>query len=133
MAAFMRLRLGNGGMVRLGGGSWKTALCESDDWQGIDFDDQSWESARPVNEPRTQPWPKQSAFLLRRAFQLLNPVRRARIYATALGAYELYLNGARVGDALLTPESTDFRKRVLYRVYEVTDMLRIGENALGAI
>ena len=70
--------------------------------------------------------------LLRTDFAVAKPVVSARLYATALGAYEAFLNGARVGDALLAPESTDFRQRVLYRVYDVTDLVRAGANVLGA-
>ncbi len=70
--------------------------------------------------------------LLRRDFDVAQPVASARLYATALGAYEAFLNGERVDDALLAPESTDFRHRVLYRVYDVTDLVRTGANVLAA-
>ena len=70
---------------------------------------------------------------LRAGFGLEKPVRRARAYATALGVYELRLNGARVGDQLLAPGWTDYRKRVMYQTYDVTSLLRRGENAVGAI
>lgn len=55
-----------------------------------------------------------------------------RIYATALGLYELTLNGQRVGDALFTPGWTAYRKRLQYQTYDVTRMLRRGANAVGA-
>ena len=57
-------------------------------------------------------------------------VQKARLYLTACGLYEARLNGRRVGDALLTPGSTDYRKRIQYQVYDVTDLLRGGENAM---
>ncbi len=70
---------------------------------------------------------------LRKKFVVSRPVRRATLYATALGVYELHLNGKRVGDHLLAPEWTDYRKRVRYQEYDVTALLRPGENALGAL
>ena len=70
---------------------------------------------------------------LRKTFTVSKPVRRATIYSTALGVYELHLNGARVGSDFLTPGWTDFRSRVQYQTYDVTAQLREGTNALGAI
>ena len=70
---------------------------------------------------------------LRKEFGLEKPVRRARLYATARGLYELSINGARVGDDVLAPGWTDYRKRIQYQSYDVTDLLREGPNALGAI
>ena len=70
---------------------------------------------------------------LRTALRLEGRVRRARLYATARGLYELRLNGARVGDRLLTPGWTDYDRRIQYQTYDVTELLLEGENALGAI
>ena len=52
---------------------------------------------------------------------------------TALGLYELHLNGQRVGDYMLAPEWTDYNKRVRYQAYDVTALVRPGENVLGAL
>ena len=70
---------------------------------------------------------------LRKKFALGRPVRRARLFATALGVYETYLNGARVGDVVLAPGWTDYRRRVHYQTYDVTQQLVEGENVLGAV
>jgi alpha-L-rhamnosidase len=70
---------------------------------------------------------------LRRGFGLEKPVRRARLYATARGVYEISLNGTRVGEDVLAPGWTDYRKRIQYQSYDVTELLREGPNALGAI
>ena len=69
---------------------------------------------------------------LRKGFTLDGAVRRATVYATALGLYELRLNGQRVGDHLLAPEWTDYHRRVQYQTYDVTRLLRSGANAIGA-
>lgn len=64
-----------------------------------------------------------------KAFSLSEPVRCARLYATACGLYEAHLNGQRVGDFQLAPGSTDFRKRIQYQTYDVTALLQ-KENTL---
>ena len=61
------------------------------------------------------------------------PVKSARLYATALGAYEMFLNGKRVGDQVLAPGWTDYRERVVYQAYDVTEQSRKGKNAIGAL
>jgi alpha-L-rhamnosidase len=70
---------------------------------------------------------------LRRAFTVDRPVASARLYVTALGLYEARLNGHRIGDAFLAPGWTDYAKRILYQTYDVTGLLRDGDNALGAL
>src|SRR3712207_1908331 len=70
---------------------------------------------------------------LRKEFRLEKPVSRARLYATALGVYESYVNGERVGEDVLAPGWTDYRKRVQYQTYDVTGLLAEGRNVLGAV
>jgi len=70
---------------------------------------------------------------LRKSFALNKQIRHASLYATALGVYEIHLNGRRVGDHILAPEWTDYRRRIRYQEYDVTSMLRPGDNALGAL
>ncbi len=70
---------------------------------------------------------------LRKAFALSKPIRHAALYATALGVYEIHLNGQKVGDHILAPGWTDYRKRLRYQEYDVTSMLHTGDNALGAL
>ena len=61
-----------------------------------------------------------------------NNIKKARIYATACGLYELTLNGKRVGDFALAPGHTDYRKRVQYQTYDVTDLMKNGANIITA-
>jgi len=70
---------------------------------------------------------------LRSTFEIGKPVTRARLHISALGVYEPYLNGRRVGDDHLAPGWTDYRKRVQYQTFDVTDQLAVGRNCLGAI
>lgn len=108
-------------------------------WQACGPDGH-WQSARVVAGNGDAPWgrlvaptPPAPCPHLRRSFLLEAPVARARLYASALGLYELWLNGHRVGNDQLTPGWTDYGKRVCYQTYDVTDLLRPGENVLGAI
>ncbi|MBL7261629.1 alpha-L-rhamnosidase [Paractinoplanes lichenicola] len=71
--------------------------------------------------------------LLRHEFRVDRKVSRARVYATALGAYELSLNGQRVGDHLHAPGWTDYAKRIQYQTFDVTEQLVAGENTIGAM
>ena len=57
---------------------------------------------------------------------------RARIYAVGLGTYELTVNGEKVGDEILAPFYNDYKLWLQYQTYDVTDMLRAGENRLDA-
>ena len=72
--------------------------------------------------------------ILRKSWKLADkPVAKARLAVTALGLYEVRLNGRRVGDHVLAPEWTDYNKRIRCQVYDVTGLLRAGDNALAAL
>jgi len=77
---------------------------------------------------RSQPSP-----FLRGIFKVNGAVRSARAYVTSHGLYELHLNGQRVGDQLFTPGWTSYHKRLQYQTYDVTSLLKRGDNAAGAI
>lgn len=79
--------------------------------------------------------------LFRKMFVTDAPVRKARLYVSALGVYDVFINGERVGRKMedgtirfdeLKPGWTDYRYEVFYSTYDVTDWLREGHNALGA-
>jgi len=67
----------------------------------------------------------------KKTFQV-NQISRARLYITACGAYELRINGSRIGDFVLAPGHTDYRKRIQYQTYDVTGSIRCGENVIEA-
>ena len=81
--------------------------------------------ATPAEGPRP-------AALLRGEFTARAPVRSARLLVTALGVYELELNGAPVGDHVLAPGWTSYRHRHRYQSFDVTSVVREGRNAWGA-
>ena len=66
----------------------------------------------------------------RKTFPIKRPVVSARLYITACGLYEAKLNGKKVGDFCFAPGYTDYNKRVQYQTYDVTGLLRGGENEL---
>jgi hypothetical protein len=76
--------------------------------------------------------PTTAAPLLRKQFTLALAPQRALLCYAALGMADLTINGSKVGDAVLDPPFTDYTKRVLYRIYDVTALLHIGKNVIGA-
>lgn len=88
-----------------------------------------WISSSLVGSPRTNT----PAPYMRKTFRLGQAVKSARLTVTALGFYEVELNGQRVGDEILAPGWTDYDKRVMARTHDVTALLHSGENAFGAI
>jgi len=71
--------------------------------------------------------------LVRNDFTVTKSIERARVYVTGLGSYVLHLNGQRVGEDRFTPGWTDYPTRIQYQTYDVTSLLKQGENAVGAI
>jgi alpha-L-rhamnosidase len=71
--------------------------------------------------------------ILRKELTLDGKIVRARAYVTALGYYELRINGEKVGRNVLDPAWTTYPKRVLYTTYDITRRLRSGKNALGVM
>jgi alpha-L-rhamnosidase len=71
------------------------------------------------------------AALLRTGFDLPAAPVSARLYVTALGAYEIEVNGRRAGDHVLAPGWTSYHHRLRYQTFDVTDLVRSGANAVG--
>ncbi len=100
---------------------WETGLMDTAHW------DATW-----ITYPWTEnPGESEPSPMLRREFTATCPIASARLYATALGLYETYINGQRIGDAYFTPGWTSYDKRLQYQVYEVTNALQTGPNAIG--
>ena len=111
---------------------WSMGLLTPGDWKA------RWigMSDRPKVPPfvKGQPAPPGApAPFFRKEFTLDKPVKRAVLYITARGMYEAFLDGKRVGDAVLAPGYTDYRMRIQYQEYDVTALLKKGENAIGAM
>ncbi len=108
---------------------WTMGLLAPSDWRArwISFEDSS-PVATDVTRLHLPP-----AQHYRREFVLSKPVRRALVYASALGICDLHLNGGLVDEAYFQPGWSDYSKRAYYRAYDVTAKLRPGANALGAV
>ncbi|MBN9062012.1 MAG: hypothetical protein BGP06_14515 [Rhizobiales bacterium 65-9] len=113
-----------------------TGLLDQSDWRG------EWITrvlvppggrSPPQDTVYDNPYWARPADYHRREFTIAKRVRRAFVYATALGLYELRLNGAAIGDHRLAPGWTDYHTRVEYQIHDVTEALRQGANAIGFI
>lgn len=105
--------------------SWEMGLLHAEDWTA------RWIEPAPVpGGPGESPRPAQ---LFRHAFIFDQPVRRARLYATAHGIYECFLNGERVGDLELTPGFTSYWSNLQVQTHDVLDLLKPGGNVLSAV
>lgn len=101
---------------------WEMGLLAASDWQA------NWiEPGISEDVKVSGPVP-----MLRRAFTLNGQVERARAYVTSRGLYELHLNGRRVGDQVFTPGWTSYKKHIQYQTYDVTDLLKSGDNVAAA-
>lgn len=101
---------------------WEMGILEPEMWTA------SWITME--NEVSTED--SKPSHFLRKNFTTPKKVKSARIYVSALGLYELYLNGEKVGNELFTPGWTTYHKRIQYQAYDVTSMLK-SVNTLGAI
>ncbi|MFB3903468.1 MAG: family 78 glycoside hydrolase catalytic domain [Acidobacteriota bacterium] len=102
---------------------WEMGLLRPSDWEAVWIEPGIVED---VSKPGPVP-------MLRADFNIKGAVSRARAYVTSRGLYELYLNGRRVGDQALTPGWTSYNKRLQYQTYDVTELLKNGDNAIGAL
>jgi alpha-L-rhamnosidase len=88
-------------------------------WIGLAEDEQPAAGSRP-------------AYWLRTTFAA-PPADRARLYITALGLYEAFLDGRRIGDLELAPGYTQYRARVQYQAYDVTPLVPAGRHVLAVL
>jgi len=122
-------------------GTWKVAKDEGKNWKDASFDDSDWRDAKVVAEVGAAPWGETRqptnrqlpARMLRTEFQVDRPVRRAYVVFSGLGLSELHLNGVKVSDDVLSPGLTDYTKRVLYVMRDVTELIQNGGNAIGVV
>jgi alpha-L-rhamnosidase len=101
----------------------EAGLLSPDDWSAR-FITPDWNDDQTTSGPSP---------LLRREFAIGARVVRARLYTTALGVYDVRINGERVGDEVLAPGWTSYRHRLHYSTFDVTSLLHTGPNVVGAI
>lgn len=107
---------------------WTMGLLNASDWQ-----------AKWIGLDKAFPWDNVSKFsrlsarYFRKEFKASAQIKKATVYIAGLGLYHLYLNGKPVGDRELAPSPTDYTHAVKYNTYDVTAMLKSGDNAIGTI
>jgi alpha-L-rhamnosidase len=107
--------------------TWSVGLLQPSDWAAkwvgtdMSFDRKQ---AAPQGNNLPDPW-------LRKKFMLDAAPLRAMIYVASVGYHELFVNGRRVGDAVLSPCTTDHTKRARYVTYDIAPFLIRGQNVIG--
>jgi alpha-L-rhamnosidase len=121
--------------------SWKAYTASVAKWNLPDGNDSAWPAAKEIAKVGDKPWGTPSAEgseplacpHFRKDFRILKSVRRATVYASALGLYRVHVNGEPVTDDCLNPGWTDYHRRVYYNTYDVTNLVRAGgANTIGA-
>ncbi|MGH7979080.1 MAG: glycoside hydrolase family 78 protein, partial [Limisphaerales bacterium] len=103
---------------------WTMGLLDPSDWKA------KWIGHDEPTAPKTRSLP---ARWLRKEFNLPEDSDRATVYFSGLGWSELYVNGRKVGDHVLSPPLSQYPKREYYETYEVTGLLKKGANAIGVV
>jgi alpha-L-rhamnosidase len=106
---------------------WEMGLLNKDEWKG------KWIGLDLNNLGIGKVYHLPPAPYLRKQISIKGKIKKAHLYVTALGLYQFYINGKRIGKDFLTPGWADYNKRVYYQTYDVTDNLKVGINALGSI
>lgn len=104
-------------------GRWEMGILNPEEWRA------EWVT-HPFRERAKEHKP---GYYFRKVFWVTKEVKRARVYASALGLYELYVNGQRAGEELFTPGLTEYRHHIQYQAYDVAPHLRAGRNVLGVV
>jgi alpha-L-rhamnosidase len=121
--------------------SWKTSDREFPGWELPTFDDRAWVGAKVIGPAGMLPWGEMygaedrrlPARWLRREFDAEKKVVRGTAYICGLGLSELYINGKKAGDHVLSPALSQYPKRMYYVTHDVTASLRQGRNAVGVV
>jgi hypothetical protein len=98
--------------------TWTMGLLSPRDWSA------RWIGATPVEGSTRMP-------IFRASFNLDQPATRAIVFFCGLGQHELHLNGKVVGEDVIDPGWTNYRKTCLYATHDVTSLLKQGENSIG--
>ena len=107
---------------------WSIGLLNTTDWEAkwIGYDHASvWDSISQFS--------RLSARYFRKPFQSVGNIKKATVYMVGLGLYELYVNGKKIGDQVLSPNPTDYRKSYFFTTHDVTAQLREGKNAIATV
>ena len=120
---------------------WKVSPNLADGWNTAGFDDSKWVAAKVLGPTGMAPWGStrvaedrtQPARYLRKEFAVEKKLVRATVSFSGLGLSELYVNGKKIGDHVLSPAFAQYDRREFYVTYDITKNLHDGLNALGVI
>ena len=108
---------------------WMTALKTEKDWR----------SSQWIGLDAAMPWDDEtsharlSARYLRTDFFSRGEVEQATVHIAGVGLYELWINGQRIGDQVMAPMPSEYRKHIMYNSFDVTEQIQNGGNAVGVI
>lgn len=108
-------------------GFWRMGLFPdnwSGRWIGCELMERQSVGGQKIDNKMSDPW-------FRKTFDLPEKVQDAIIYVASIGYHELYVNGRKVGDAVLSPSVTDHKSRARYMTYDITQYLNSGENVIA--
>ena len=109
--------------------SWSTPAC----WEMGLLDPLDWKAAWISPPWKEDPAVSNPSPYMRRAFSLKGKVHKASLVISSHGLYQAEINGEKVDDQLFTPGWTSYHKRLQYQVYDVSSLLRSGENVIGVV
>jgi alpha-L-rhamnosidase len=105
---------------------FETAMLHESDWKA------KWISDGSKNPERDEDYYKDDRMpLFRKEFSANKKIISARLYVSGVGYYEACLNGKKIGDHVLDPGFTTYKKEVLYAVYDISPMITTGKNVAG--
>lgn len=110
----------NGEGGEMSTGSFEMGLLENTDWEA------KWITGN-YKVKKSERYPIDC---FRKHISITREVKSARLYITACGLYEARLDGEKIGNFCLAPGHTDYRKRVQYQTYDVTELLSVGNHTM---
>lgn len=118
--------------VKVRDGQEESVFCEAAPFVMAILNQEEWQ-ARFITAERPEDKDSSGSTCLRKEVRLSGEVESAFVCATALGLYHFYINGEKIGADEMTPGWTSYKNHLCYQTYEVTDYLKQGDNALGAM
>jgi len=117
---------------------WQMGLLNTADWKGA-----KWIAYEKLADSNVNSLPtdgKKDKYIgnnilpmFRKGFTVTKPIKKATAFISGLGHFEMSLNGAKVGDDFLAPGWTKYDKEALYLTYDLTKLLKKGENTVGVM
>jgi alpha-L-rhamnosidase len=142
LVGVLDIQFGNGSAISIPTDAWwKAADSVEQGWEAAAYDESEWVPVQILGKVGMPPWGEKSAPAIRRlparwlrkeaAFD--KPIRGATVHMSGLGLSELFINGSKIGDHVLSPALSEYPKRVFYVTHDVTKALVAGKNAFGVV